>query len=131
MSLESSFSCGSLRCGFSGGRVVAPGAVGREDPAGVGEQGIGTLGFPRNVGDPVVSKGKPGGRYRVNNSRPNVAALGHAGAKVECDLGTGRTKETKRGGKGDRKSEPLTVPRKRGNRPDGTPWREGEAGVRN
>jgi hypothetical protein len=56
------------------------GAIG---PAGVGEQGIGTFGFPRNVGDPVVSKGKSGWRYRVNNSRPDVAALSHAGAKRE------------------------------------------------
>jgi hypothetical protein len=29
----------------------------------------------------------------VNNSRPEVAALSHAGAKPECNLGTGRAKE--------------------------------------
>ena len=77
------------------------GAIG---PAGVGEQGMGTFGFPRNVGAPVVSKEKPGWRYRVNNSRPGVAALSRAGAKPECNLGTGRAKETKHGGRGGRES---------------------------
>ena len=37
---------------------VGSGAI---EPAGVGEQGIGTIGFPRNVGAPVVSKGIPAG----------------------------------------------------------------------
>jgi hypothetical protein len=37
---------------------VGSGAI---KPAGVGEQGIGTWGFPRNVGDPVVSKESPEG----------------------------------------------------------------------
>jgi len=60
---------GALVVDFGGGRDDAPcGWV--TGPAGGEEQGIGTGGFPRNVGDPVVSKENPGRRYRVNNSRP-------------------------------------------------------------
>ena len=34
-----------------------------------------------------------------------------------------------RGERDQRASEQLIVPAKRGNRPDGTPWREGDAGT--
>ena len=53
-------SAGSLRCFHDGGRA---GPLRRPDvtgPAGVGDQGVGTSGFPRNLGGPVVSIPKAG-----------------------------------------------------------------------
>jgi hypothetical protein len=49
------YSCGCLRRGHSGGRAAAPQWPGACGPAGVEEQGIGTLGFPRNLGGPIFS----------------------------------------------------------------------------
>jgi len=65
--------------------------------------GHGHRGFPRNLGGPVVS----------------------------AESGTDFRGEPKEGGKGGRESERLIVPERRGNRPGGTPWREGDAGTRN
>ena len=106
-----------------------PGVIG---PAGVEEQGIGTIGFPRNVGDPVVSTLIIGsGRCLTQTSRPPVGV-------GPCGRYEGRrkewyrqAKETKCGGMSGRESEHVTVPRKAGNRPNGTRWREGRAGLRN
>ena len=63
------------------------------DPAGVIEQGTHAWGLPRNLGDPVDLAS---GAYR-------------------------QAKETKCGEKGDRESERLVVPVKRGNPPRGDP----------
>ena len=61
-----------------------------------------TEGFPRNLGGPLVS---------TNMVPPSEA--------------------TERGGMGERESEYLIVPKKQGNPPQGTLWREGGTEMRN
>jgi hypothetical protein len=101
------------------GRVAAPQWPGARDPAGVGEQGTLTRGSPRNLGGPVVSSARPGRRYRVTNSRPDVTAPGGGGSETRVQPGYRRVKATERGGTGDWESERRIVPGKRGNRPEG------------
>src|SRR3954470_14370456 len=64
------------------GRVAAPPWPGARDPAGVGDQGTFTSGFPRNLGGPVAFSASPGGRYRVTNSRPEADASGGPGSET-------------------------------------------------
>ena len=101
------------------GRVAAPYWPGARDPAGVGEQGTLTYGSPRNLGGPAISSVSPGGRYRVTNSRPVVAAPGGGGSETRVQPGDRQVKATKRGGRGDGESERLILPATRGNRPEG------------
>ena len=101
------------------GRVAAPQWPGARDPAGVGEQGTLTYGSPRNLGGPAISSVNPGGRYRVTNSRPVVAAPGGGGSETRVQPGYRQVKVTKRGGRGGGDSERRVVPWKRGNRPEG------------
>ena len=54
------------------GRVAAPQRPGARDPAGVGEQGTLTSGFPRDLGGPTVFSADPGRRHRVTNGTPPV-----------------------------------------------------------
>ena len=87
-------------------------------------------GLSRNLGDPVVSSRIAGGQP-ANKPRPTGVVLVPVGAKTERTRGNRGAKETKRGGMGDGKSEQLVVPRKLGNSPARTQWREGAAGMRN
>ena len=64
------------------GRVAAPQWPGACDPAGVGEQGTFTSGFPRNLGGPSIFSEIPGGRYRVTNSRLVAGASGDHGSET-------------------------------------------------
>ena len=48
------------------------------------------LGFPRNLGDPVVSTESPGGGYRVTNPRPDVAARSDGGSEICVIRGTAK-----------------------------------------
>ena len=68
---------------------------------------------------------RPG--YRQTNSRPPRPASRPTGANTGRKRWYRQAKATKRGGKGGRESERLIVPSKRGNRPEGTPGREGGA----
>jgi hypothetical protein len=101
------------------GRVVAPQRPGAHDPAGVGEQGTLTSGFPRNLGGPAVFSAAPGRRYRVTNSRPAAGAPGGHGSETRVRPGYRQAKATKRGGTGDGESERPIVLATRGNRPEG------------
>jgi len=76
-----------------------------------------TLSFPQQR--PEV------GRLVHQTPGPWEAALGPTGASKRAHSGTVAPGELKCGGKGGRESECRVVPRKRGNRPGGTPWREG------
>ena len=88
-----------------------------------------TPGFPRNVGDPVVSSLKnPDGGHR--NTQPLVHRVrARRGAERKQAQGWYRqTKATKRGGTDGGKSEHRIVLLKRGNPgPRETPWKEGDA----
>ncbi len=82
-----------------------------------------TLPFPQQT--PEV------GRLVHQTPGPWEAAFGPMGANKRAHSGTVTPGELKRGGKGGRESERSIVPKKWGDRPGGTPWREGSAGSRN
>ena len=110
------------------GAVNWPGAFG---PAGVRERGMRTLGFPRNLGGPVVSVPvrRPG--VRLETSRPLHAAPAGRGSEQGVQGRYRQAKETKRGGTDGRESECLVLLLKRGNPSQGTPRREGGTGTWN
>lgn len=67
-------------------------------PAGVGEQGIGTEGFSRNLGGPdrlPANESRDGDR--TMNPRPAVGALDRWERNDGRDVGYCRAKETERG----------------------------------
>ncbi len=68
---------------------------------------------------------KPGRGYRVTNPRPDVAARSGGGSE-RCVIPWYRqTKETKRGGMGNRKSQCLDITEEAGEQsPERTPWRK-------
>ena len=101
------------------GRVATPQWPGVRGPAGVGEQGTLTYGPPRNLGGPAIPSVSPGGRYRVTNSRPVVAAPGGGGSETRVRPGYRQVKATKRGGTEGWESERFILPLTRGNRPEG------------
>jgi len=69
-----------------------------------------------------------GNRFTKPQARGEQRSV-DTGASKRAHSGTVTPGELKRGGKGGRESERLIVPKKqkRGNRPRGTPWREGGA----
>jgi len=85
-------------------------------PAGVKEQGIGTRGFPRNMGGPVVSPGisRPcGGPSNV--PRPAVASHpAAAGANQGCTAGTAKRRKRSAAGRATGSRSALIVPSKSG-----------------
>jgi len=99
--------CGSLRLGSSGGRVVAPKRPGAGDPAGVEEQGIGTLGSPGTW----EARSFPSERSRLGDSDavskspwPLDAARTIAGSEPFVRGWYRQAKETKYGGRDDGES---------------------------
>ncbi len=56
-------------------------------------------------------------------------ALAILGSEDRVQARYRRVKGTKRGGTGEQESEHLTVPKKQGNAPERTRWREGDAGT--
>src|SRR5487761_994630 len=58
-----------------------------------------------------------------------VALDGHR-SEQRVQGGTASRGQPKERGMDGRESERLVLPKKRGNRPGGTPWREGDAGSR-
>src|SRR5215469_2883377 len=103
-----------------GGRQHRSAAVAeRRGPAGVEEQGAYITGSSRNLGASVVSVDETGLGTPVNTPGLLVLRLAPAGAKPKAQRRYREAKETKRRGKGGRKSECLIVPMKRGNRPEG------------
>jgi len=111
------------------GRVDTPRAgQRREELAGVEERGMYAWGFPRNLGDLLVCASMNREGYPMKQPRPGDRALAaprredRARARYRC------AKATKRGGTDEQESEYPVVPVKRGNAPERTPGREGDAG---
>ncbi len=63
----------------------------------------------------------------VEKPRPGGEVLVAPGSERRAQARYRQAKATKRGGKGGKEAEHSGVPRKRGNPPEGTPWREGSA----
>src|SRR4051812_37978804 len=88
------------------------------------------MGFPRNLGGPVASvvrKGRAPGRKP--RAQAPLRCVRHGGErKARARDGNRQAKGTKRGGTGNRKSELLTVPVKRGNQPEGPRGGRGKPG---
>jgi hypothetical protein len=84
-------------------------------------------GFPGNLGDPtvsVVTAGRsPAYQLQADPRLPSRACGDEPGTKRRYR----QAKETKCGEMGGRESERLILPVSRGNHPEGTPGREGDA----
>jgi hypothetical protein len=84
-------------------------------------------GFPGNLGDPTVSVvtagWSPAYQLQADPRLPSRASGDEPGAKRRYR----QAKETKCGEMGGRESERLILPTSRGNHPEGTPGREGDA----
>ena len=100
----------------------------RGGPAGVEEQGMHALGFPRNLGGPVASVLTTGkGIAGTKTPGPWVGALlnpWERNRSARAVLESGGNEFFRMG---NRESEPGVVPMKRGNLPQGTLSREGRA----
>lgn len=99
--------------------------MGAEAPPG-SESGARTQGHPGNLGglvDSLVRSGIRALRIATRGLRERRVERAGADEEHEQDAHTGnrRTKETKRGGKGDEKSESFVVPMKSGNSPHEDP----------
>ena len=99
----------------------------RAELAGVEERGMYTQGFSRNLGDLFVSAltnrdGRP-----IEPPRPGDRALAAPRSEARVHTRYRRPKATKGDGTDEQESEPLVVPTTRGNAPERTPSREGEA----
>jgi len=92
------------------GDIEARQVAERRGPAGVGEHGTFIVGSSRNLGGPVVSVEVTGcGESGEQSPGPRVLYLVSAGAKPKVQRRYRAAKETKRRGKGGRKSECFTV----------------------
>lgn len=80
------------------------------------------------MGDLIVSARESRDGRPVEQPRPGGGALAIPGSEDRAHARYRQAKETKRGGRGGQESEHSMVPRKRGNPPQGTPWRERGAG---
>ena len=89
-----------------------------------------TLGFPRNVGEPVVSRlDDPGGATGMYRPQADRARARRGSERKQALGGYRQTKATKCGGTNGGQSEHRVVLWKRGNPgPRETPWKEGDAG---
>jgi hypothetical protein len=88
-------------------------------------------GLARNLGDLIVSVRESRDGHPVEQPRLREGALAVPGSEHRAHARYHRAKATKRGGRGGQESEHSTVPAKRGNAPQRTPWREGSAGAGN
>jgi hypothetical protein len=121
---------GSRRGSFSGRPHRSAEVAWRGGPTGVGEQGMGT-GGSQEPGRPCRFHTETGaGRPVDQPPGPGEGASEPPGAKRRAQRGSASRGGPKARGTSGRESERPTVPGKRGNRPGGTPWREGDAGAR-
>ncbi len=86
----------------------------------------GSLGFSKNLGDPVVSSAIPGRRYRVTNSRPWRRTRPSRSENNECNRGTAKRRKRSAAGWAAGSRSTLIVPMKPGNWSRRTRWREGK-----
>jgi hypothetical protein len=96
-------------------------------PTGVQEQGVGTRGSLGNLRDPVASAVD----CRMESRHPKLQVDPQLSSRAGGDEKRTRrryrqAKATKCGEMSARESEHPIVPLKRGNHPNGTPWREGD-----
>ncbi len=110
------------------GRIDTPREAGREELAGVEERGMHAWGLPRNLGGLIVSVRESREGHPVEQPRPGGGALAVPGSEGRARARYRQAKGTKRGGRDGQESEHSVVPAKRGNPPQGTPWRERGAG---
>lgn len=77
------------------------------------------MGFPRNLGGPVISTAMIPAGARANNSRPGVLQVVATGEtkSTACNRGIAKQRNTERGEMDERESEHLIVPSKSGNLP--------------
>ena len=96
----------------------------RAELAGVEERGMPPGGFPRNLGDLLVSAptDRVGPRWNSPGIADRTLAVHRSAARVAARYG--RVKATKRGGMDEQESEHSRVPWKRGHAPERTPGRE-------
>ena len=105
-----------------------PGPQGQSGRAGVAEQGERPSGTPGNLGDPIVSADNAGWRTGLPSSGMiRGLAFGAVGDEERTQRRYRRAKATKLGARGDGESERFVVPSNRGNDPERTPGREGDA----
>ena len=95
-------------------------------PAGVGEHVQTGIGVPQELGRSCRFHGRiPGRGYRVTNPRPDAAARSGGGSETCVIPWYRQVKETKRGGRDDRKSQCLDSTGEAGKQtPVRTPGRE-------
>ena len=108
LSLESHVVVGAFVVPLAGATRAFHNRSGTHRPAGVGEHGQTGIGVPQELGSSCCFHGRiPGWGYRVTNPRPDVAARSDAGSEMCVVPWYRQVKETKRGGKGGRKSQCL------------------------
>jgi hypothetical protein len=115
---------GSLRCGHSGGHADTSRWPGVFGPAGVEEQGKGTVGCPGTLGGPdclPAALSGYGGRNTI--PRPAVWCPGPQGAKPQAHRRVSPSEGNEARREGYRESHSAIVPSKLGNSPRGTQWR--------
>lgn len=114
----------SCRCRDS--TVTLRSRIKRRGLGGVEEQGIRTRGSPRNLGGTVVSTLKETGGGRVNKTQALGRRICGPKGTNTADAGVVPHGEGNRAsGKDGSGRSTFIVPRKRGNRPEGSPPREG------
>jgi len=99
----------------------------RAELAGVEERGMYTQGFSRNLGALLVSASSCREGRPIEQPRPGDPALAAPRSEARVRTRYRRPKETKGDGTDELESESLIVPTTRGNAPERTPSREGEA----
>src|SRR5262245_13639425 len=88
---------------------------------------IGHLGFPKNLGEPVVSSAHPGWSHRVTNSRPGRRTRPLRSEPNECNRGTAKRRQRSAAGWAAGSHSALIVPRKLANGPRPEPGEGSEA----
>ena len=97
-----------LRRSLSEGRASVPQWSGTYRSAGVGDHVQTGIGVPQELGRSCRLHGRsPGWGYRVNNPRPDAVARSGGGSEMCVVPWYRQAKETKRGGRGGRKSQCL------------------------
>ena len=120
---------GSLCLSMTRGHAAAPyGLVQAVLPASDWNMCKRTIVVPQELGRTLFAPRRiPGRRYRVTNSRPRRRTHPSRSEENECNRGTAKRKETKCGGKGDRKSQHPHITVEAGEViPVATLWRKGK-----
>ena len=130
MSPEISICCGSRRFPFGGRQHRSAVVAERGGPTGVGEQGTFTVGFSRNLGDPVVSANESGVGSPVNNPRSAAVASCDCGNEAQGAAAVPRSEGNEATREGWQEVGVLYSTNEAGEPTRGTPWREGGTGTR-